>query len=121
MVLIAGVGIFSMAAVGSDVSPAALLTMMLGVLVALALLVPVMMAIWFAPALVMFHDKGAVDAMKESFTGCLRNIVPFLVYGIVMMVLGVLAAIPLGLGWLVLGPVLAASLYTSYKDIYLKA
>jgi len=121
MVLIAGVGIFSMAAAGSDVSPAALLTAMLGVLVALALLVPVMMAIWFAPALVVFHDKGAVDAMKESFTGCLRNIVPFLVYGIVMMVLGVLAAIPLGLGWLALGPVLAASLYTSYKDIYLKA
>jgi uncharacterized membrane protein len=121
MVLIAGVGIFSMAAVGSDVSPAALLTMMLGVLVALALLVPVMMAIWFAPALVVFHDKGAVDAMKESFTGCLRNIVPFLVYGVVMLVLGLLAAIPLGLGWLVLGPVLAASLYTSYKDIYLKA
>jgi len=121
MVLIAGVGIFSMAAAGSDVSPAALLTAMLGVLVALALLVPVMMAIWFAPALVVFHDKGAVDAMKESFTGCLKNIVPFLVYGIVMMVLGVLAAIPLGLGWLALGPVLAASLYTSYKDIYLKA
>ena len=121
MVLIAGVGIFSMAAAGSDVSPAALLTAMLGVLVALALLVPVMMAIWFAPALVVFHDKGAVDAMKESFTGCLRNIVPFLVYGVVMLVLGLLAAIPLGLGWLVLGPVLAASLYTSYKDIYLKA
>ncbi len=121
VVLIAGVGIFSMAAVGSDISPAAVMTLMLGVLVALALLVPVMMAIWFAPALVVFHDKGAVDAMKESFSGCLRNIVPFLVYGLVMLVLGVLAAIPLGLGWLLLGPVLAASLYTSYKDIYLTA
>jgi len=33
----------------------------------------------------------------------------------------VLAAIPLGLGWLVLGPVLAASFYTSYKDIFTAA
>ena len=69
----------------------------------------------------MFQDQGAVQAMKESFSGCLRNIVPFLVYGVVMMVLSVLASIPVGLGWLVLAPVLAASLYTSYKDIYLKA
>lgn len=44
---------------------------------------------------------------------------PFLVYGVVMMVLSVLASLPLLLGWQVLGPVLAASLYTSYKDIYL--
>ncbi len=121
MVLIAGVGVFGMAAGGSGVAPAAVLTMMLGVLVALALLVPVVMAIWFAPALVVFHDKGAVEAMKESFTGCLRNIVPFLVYGVVMLLLSVLATIPLGLGWLVLGPVLAATLYTGYKDIYLSA
>ena len=33
---------------------------------------------------------------------------------------GVLASLPLMLGWLALGPVLAASLYTSYRDIYLK-
>jgi uncharacterized membrane protein len=59
--------------------------------------------------------------MQESFTGCLRNIVPFLVYGVVMLALSLIASIPLGLGWLVLGPVLAASLYTSYKDIYLTA
>jgi uncharacterized membrane protein len=79
------------------------------------------MAVWFAPALVLFHDKGAVDAMKESFSGCLRNIVPFLVYGVVLLVLGLIASIPLGLGWLVLGPVLCTSFYASYKDIYLTA
>ena len=121
MVLIAGVGIFGMAAGGQGASPAGMLTMLLGLLVALALMVPVLMAVWFAPALVVFHDKGAVDALKESISGCLRNIVPFLVYGVVGLVLSVLASIPLGLGWLVLGPVLAGSLYASYKDIYLTA
>ena len=38
-----------------------------------------------------------------------------------MMVFGVIASIPLMLGWLVLGPVLCTSYYTSYKDIYLQA
>lgn len=102
-------------------TPAAALSIILAFLIMLALLLPVVMAVWFAPPLVVFHGKGAVEAMQESFTGCLRNIVPFLVYGLVMLALGVLASIPLGLGWLVLGPVLAASLYTSYKDIYLTA
>jgi uncharacterized membrane protein len=120
-VLIAGVGIFGMASDSQGASVAGMFTMLIGLLVALALMVPVLMAVWFAPALVVFHDKGAVDALKESFSGCLRNIVPFLVYGVVGLVLAVLASIPLGLGWLILGPVLAGSLYASYKDIYLTA
>jgi uncharacterized membrane protein len=78
-----------------------------------------MMALWFAPALVVFHELGAVEAMKQSFTGCLRNIVPFLVYGVILIVPAFIASIPLGLGWLVLGPVTAASIYTAYRDIYL--
>jgi hypothetical protein len=34
------------------------------------------------------------------------------------MVLSVVASIPLALGWLVLGPVMAASIYTAYRNIY---
>ena len=63
---------------------------------------------------------GVIESMKQSFSGCLKNIVPFLVYGVVFLVLGVLASLPIFLGWLVLGPMLSASVYTSYKDIYLK-
>jgi uncharacterized membrane protein len=58
--------------------------------------------------------------MKASFTGCLRNILPFLLYSVVLFVLSIVASVPLLLGWLVLGPVFAASVYTSYRDIYLK-
>jgi len=120
VMLVSGVSIFSIAAGGdSAAAPAAILAVLLAVLVSLALMLPLFMAVWFAPALVVFQGKSAVDAMKESFSGCLRNILPFLVYGVVMLVLSVLASVPLFLGWLVLGPVLAASLYTSYKDIYL--
>jgi len=120
VMLVSGVSVFSIAAGGDPAQvPAAILAVLLAVLVSLALMLPLFMAVWFAPALVVFQGKGAVDAMKESFSGCMRNVMPFLIYGIVMIVLGVLASIPLALGWLVLGPVLAASLYTSYKDIYL--
>ena len=123
MGLVTGASIFAMmgGAMPDMAAPAAALTVILAVLIIFALMLPVMMAIWFAPALVLFHGKGALEAMQASFFGCLKNIVPFLVYSVVMLVLGVLAAIPFGLGWLVLGPVLAASIYTSYKDIYLTA
>ena len=59
-----------------------------------------------------------LDAMRLSFNGCLSNVVPFLVYGLVGVVLAIVATIPLALGWLVLGPVTVTSLYTSYCDIY---
>jgi uncharacterized membrane protein len=62
-----------------------------------------------------------VDAMKASFAGCLKNIVPFLLYGVVMLVLCFVAAIPLGLGFLVLGPVAVASMYKGYRDIFAAA
>ena len=125
VMMFAGVGVIALVAggqVGSEpvATGAAAMTLLLAVLVAMALSIPLMMAVWFAPALAMFHELGAVEAMKASFTGCLRNMVPFLVYGIVGFVLAIVATIPLGLGWLVLGPVIAASFYTGYKDIYLK-
>ena len=119
--LVTGTSIFAMTGNVAELTYEALLSLLLAFLIMLALLLPVVMAVWFAPALVLFHDKNAVDAMKESFTGCLRNVVPFLVYGVVLMVLGMLASIPLGLGWLVLGPVMCTSFYASYKDIYLTA
>ncbi len=121
--IITGASLFAFFAGGGGQDPAAiaaaLTTMALAALVMLALFVPLMMALWFAPALVVFHELGAVEAMKQSFTGCLRNIVPFLVYGVILIVPAFIASIPLGLGWLVLGPVTVASIYTAYRDIYL--
>jgi uncharacterized membrane protein len=93
-------------------------SLLLGMLVALALSILVYMAFWFAPALVALRGVAPVEAIKQSFAGCLRNIVPFLVYGLVVFVLSILATIPFGLGWLVLGPVLVTSIYVAYRDIY---
>ena len=94
------------------------LSFMLAVLVGLALVLPVYMALWFAPSLVVFNNLKPVDAMKASFFACLKNIVPFLLYGVILLVLCFVAAIPLALGFLVLGPVAIASIYTGYRDIF---
>lgn len=95
-----------------------LLLAMFGLLVAALLAIPLLMAVWFAPALVMFRNLAAIDAMKLSFNACLKNVVPFLVYGLITLVLSVLASIPAMLGWLVFAPVLIASVYTGYRDIF---
>ena len=94
------------------------ISILIGLLVMLLLMVPLLMFYWFAPALVIMHDMAPVAAMKESFRGCLRNIVPFLIYGIVMTLLSILAAIPFGLGMLVWVPVAIASTYAAYRSIY---
>jgi uncharacterized membrane protein len=91
---------------------------LLAALVALALSIPLTMAIWFAPALVVFHDVAPVPAMKASFNVCLRNLVPFLVYGVILFVLLFVAVIPFGLGLLVLMPVLVGAQYASYVDLF---
>jgi uncharacterized membrane protein len=116
-----GVGISAMMGQADPQSVEAMgMTFVLAMLVMLALLLPLVMAIWLAAPLVVFHEQGAIEAMKGSFFGCLKNMLPFLWYGVVFFLLAIVATIPLGLGWLALGPVLGASIYTAYRDIYLK-
>lgn len=104
---------------GDLASVAALgLTFALAMLVVLALSVPLYMALWFAPALIVFHELKPVEAMKTSFFACLKNIIPFLIYSVILLVLSMIAAIPFGLGFLVLVPVVVASIYTAYRDIF---
>ena len=113
-------GLFSghMAEGHPPVDPEAGAAPALALLIILGAMLPLIMAYWFAPALVLFHDMKAVDAMKLSFFACLRNILPFMVYGVISAVLLVLAMIPLGLGLLIMIPTMTASLYVSYKDIF---
>jgi len=120
----AGMGAMMGGMTGSETGPAVgamagmSFSMLAGTLVAMALSLPIAAAVWFAPALVVFRNAAPLEALTTSFFACLRNIVPFTIYGIAILVLALLASIPLGLGWLVLGPVVTASGYTSYRDIF---
>lgn len=92
---------------------------MVAILVGLLLFFPLLMAYWFAPLLVVLHDVDVFKALGLSFKASLRNIWPLTVYGLVMLVLMVVATVPVFLGWLVLVPVIWTSMYASYKDIFL--
>jgi uncharacterized membrane protein len=124
--LFAGFGILTAAMSGqSDATLAAVLaastSILIGGLVAAALMVPLFAAYWFAPALVVMHGMAPIDALKASFVGSFRNFVPFLVYGVVMLVFCIVAAIPFGLGMLVWIPLAFTSSYAAYRDIFTDA
>lgn len=93
--------------------------MLSAALVALALSIPLLMAAWFSPLLVAFHDMPPVIAMKKSFFACLKNILPLQLYGVILIILTIIAVIPYGLGLIILIPVIFTSIYVSYKDIFL--
>lgn len=73
---------------------------------------------WYAPALVVLRDVAPIDALKASFSAGLKNIVPFLLYGVIYIVASIVASIPFGLGWIVLAPLLMLTMYLSYKDLF---
>ncbi len=94
-------------------------SMLTSSLIALTLSIPLMMASWFSPLLVIFHNVPPIIAMQRSFFACLKNFVPFQVYGITLIVLTILCVMPYGVGLVILIPTVFASIYVSYKDIFL--
>jgi len=105
---------------------------------ALAAYIPVVMAYWYAPVLVAWHDLSPVKALFFSFIACLRNWRVFLVYILVLLVfgaflpsllLGILSTAFAGAGEqfsitltvftaLILLPTVYASFYVSYRDVF---
>ena len=87
-----------------------LLVMLAGIVIAMGFL--------FAPALVMLQGAAPIDSIKASFSACLKNILPMLVFGLIFIVLSMLAMIPMGLGFLILLPVTFLSVYCAYNSIF---
>jgi uncharacterized membrane protein len=114
---------------------------LLAVLIAIAVALPLYMFLWFAVPLIVLGGLDVGAALKASFYACLRNIVPFLVWSVAVLALGLVVLIPpalvwasLGVGaaiavyvlmmiaWTVLfGPVVMASIYLGYRDIFYEA
>lgn len=103
--------------VGSVLGEGANLVLVLIMLVGLLFYIPLVMCMYLAPILILFHDMSAVSAMSLSFKACLKNILPFLVLGILLIIAGLVAIIPFGLGLLVLMPVMMITSYTAYKQM----
>lgn len=92
--------------------------LMVSLLLILVLATPLIMAMFFAPALVFFHGMPPVAAMKASFHACALNWLSLSVYGLLLSVLMFFALLPVGLGLLVLIPLLYGTLYAAYRDIF---
>lgn len=83
------------------------------------LLAPLLMATWFAPALVMFERFPPGRAMWWSLWACGANWRPILYYSLLLGVGGIVAVlIPFGLGLLVFVPWTLTSTYAAYRDIF---
>lgn len=78
----------------------------------------VFMALYFAVPRIMFADKRATDALTESYRACKRNIGALTVFGLIYLVLALVAVIPFGLGFVVLVPVSVAASYCAYKAVF---
>lgn len=97
----------------------------IGILLALLIITAIAcvlaLAFFYAVPLVLFAAAKPVEAMKSSIAACLANFLPLLVFGVFYLVLALLAALPLMLGYLVLVPVTIGAIYTSYREIYASA
>jgi uncharacterized membrane protein len=89
------------------------------VLTGLVLFTPLIMATWFAPALILFGGARPLTALGVSLKAVGRNWAAMLLNGLALgAVLFIAALVPLMLGLLVAMPVLFGSLYASYQGIF---
>lgn len=89
---------------------------------------PLIMAIWFAPLLIVFDKMSPYTAMRLSFVACLSNFIPLQIFAISLFVLLIISLLPyillgfvslsFGLVNFVLMPIIYASIYASYKAIF---
>jgi hypothetical protein len=124
-VLTVGTGIFAIVASGgNDPTQVANVMGKMGTglfvlsVVAFILAILVGMAYWLAPALVAVDGVAPMTAVGMSFRGSARNFGAFIVYVLCYVGLAIVASIPFGLGWLVLGPMLVGSAYAARRTIY---
>jgi uncharacterized membrane protein len=118
-----GFGVFTAGTIGATVDGTGGVLAMLGaasgaLMLALIGGTLISMAFWFSPALVLFRNVSAIDAVKLSFAANVKNIGAFLVCGIVYLLAAVVASLLFGLGWIVLLPVTVLVLYVSYRRVF---
>ncbi len=123
MMLVGGGTLVKLIMSGQEVNDPAVLTQALAgaslaLLVGAILFSLLLMAMQFAPMLVIFEHMAPLQAMKTSLRAFLRNWLPLTVYGLLLLPLAIIASMPMMLGWLVLMPIAIASIYIIYSDLF---
>src|SRR5512143_1168635 len=88
-------------------------------LTGMVLFTPLIMATWFAPALILFGGARPATALGVSLKAVARNWAAMLTNSLALgLLLFIAALVPMLLGLLVAMPVLFGSLYASYQAIF---
>ena len=87
-------------------------------MVVLGLLFVASALFWFVGTLVALGGAGPWDAIRLSTRAALNNLGALLMFSLLLVPFGILAMIPMGLGLLVLLPVLSGASYASYDDVF---
>lgn len=91
--------------------------LMFGILVFTVLWALLIMALCFAPALVLLDAVPPLEAMRLSARACFANLLTFIVLAAMLYVLVWIAMLPAGLGMLVLVPVIAGTLHAAWVQV----
>ena len=67
----------------------------------------------------LFNRLPPLRALKASVSASLKNLPALLLLALLGSLPCLVAALPFGLGFIFLGPVVAGSMYASYHDIFL--
>jgi uncharacterized membrane protein len=123
--MVVGVGgafaMFSGSMSSDALSAGAMTSVFVVALLSLIVFVPLTNAVWLGSALTALEGTPAIEALKRGFSATLRNILPLIVFVLITFVLAILASIPFGLGWLVLGPVIMCAMYAQFQDLFAAA
>ncbi len=107
--------------------------LLISLIIPLTLMIPIFMAYWFAPALVVIKKMPVVQALKTSYMACKDNYIAFLFYGLILFLYLIgflfilstislfippLSLIVMMLGYIAFFAISIISIYTSYIDIF---
>lgn len=76
------------------------------------------MIIMLASALVAINGLSALEACKLAIDGGLQNLLPFALYLFASFIVLILGAMLFGIGFLVAFPIVIASMYAAYRDMF---
>lgn len=76
------------------------------------------MALWLAPALIVLNGATPADALRASFTATWRNGNAALLYGLIVVGLMLASVLTLGVGLLIVAPLIYLSTYAASIDMF---
>lgn len=94
------------------------LTVLIGLTAFLVLLMFYLCAVFYAVPLIWFGKFKVLEAMRMSLRACKYNVLPLTLYGFIALGLVLLSILTLGLGLLVVVPVLSLCGYTAFRRIF---